>query len=78
VPDLSPDALRRSVHNTLDEAYAAIPDGKSHVVLIDATTEAGVRALYAQRIAGGWEVVLEGAWQGGGHVDGKVAALKAW
>jgi hypothetical protein len=79
--DFSPDTLRRSVHNTLDEAYAAIPDGKNHVLLIDGTVGDGsdaVRALYAQRIAGGWQVVLEGDWHGGTQVAGKIAALKAW
>lgn len=77
----SPEALAKRVHATLDEATAAIPEGRHHAVILDATVQDGqpeVRALYVQRTAGGWDVSLEGAWSGRGHVSGKVALLKSW
>jgi hypothetical protein len=79
MPDIfTPDVLTRAVHNTLEEAYAALPDGKNHAVLIDASTDAGVRALFVQRVGGGWQIAAEGQWKGGGHVAGKVSAIKTW
>jgi hypothetical protein len=72
------DVLARAVHNSLEEAYAALPPGKSHAVLLDASTDHGVRAMFVQRVGGGWEVAAQGEWSGRGHLAGKVVALKAW
>lgn len=78
----SPDAIAKSVHATLDAAYAAIPDGKAHAIIFDGTasTEDGpaIRALYVQRAPDGWNVVLEGGYSGPGGVSGQVAVAKAW
>jgi hypothetical protein len=73
-----PSSVAKSVHDSLEEAYAALPPGKSHAVLVDASTDSGVRALYVQRVGDGWNVALEGEWRGRGHAAGKVTALKAW
>lgn len=70
--------ITKAVHDTLEAAYAAIPPGKSHALLVDASTESGVRALYVQRMPEGWNVALQGDWHGGDHVAGRIALLKAW
>lgn len=69
----------KSVHDTLEAAYAGIPAGKSHAVLVDASTTGGIRALYVQHLADGWNVALESDWKGhGAKVEGRVAVLRAW
>lgn len=82
MPDspFSPQALSKAVHDSLEQAYAAIPEGKNNVLIVDATLggEKGARALYARRVGAGWNIALEGEWKGGDHVVGKVAAIKAW
>lgn len=76
----SPEVIAKSVHDSLAQAYAALPEGKSHALIVDATTEGGgnVRALYVQRVGDGWNVALEGVWNGREHAAGKVSLLKAW
>lgn len=69
------ESIAKAVHSTLEEAYAAIPEGKTRVFLVDASTDGGVRALYAQRAGKGWEVRAETEWHGGGDVAGKITAL---
>lgn len=76
--DLGPAAISRAVHATLDEATAALPAGKNHAVLIDATGPTQAQVLFVQRAPKGWQVVLQGDWEGNLHVSGKVTAMKAW
>jgi hypothetical protein len=47
-PLFSPDATVKAVHDSLDAALAAIPDGHSHAVLFDGTITGAptVRAVY--------------------------------
>lgn len=74
----SPAALKKTVHDTLEAAYAAIPPGKSHALLVDASTDSGVRAVYVQRVGDGWNVALAGRWNGTDAPAAGVAVLKAW
>lgn len=74
----SPDALKQAVHQSLEDAYAALPEGKSHAVLLDASTDRGIRALYVQRVGDGWNVALQGEWNGKERATGGVSVLKAW
>lgn len=80
-PDIfSPDQLRQSVHDTLDQALAAIPPGKSGALLVDGTvTHDGgeARVLLAQRVGKDWQVQVGGEWDGH-HVAGKVALAGSW
>lgn len=68
----------KAVHDTLEAAYAAIPEGKLHALLVDASTDNGVRALYVQRVPGGWNVALSGEWDGHEKPSAGVSLLKAW
>jgi hypothetical protein len=79
MPDLfSPDALSKAVHANLEDAYVAIPPGKSHALLVDATTGTGVSALYVQRVGDGWHVALHGEYSGHDRPAAGVSILKAW
>lgn len=80
--DFSPEAIAKSVHATLDEAFAAIPEGRSHALIVDGEYYGGrgvrARALYVQRVGKGWNIALEGDWNGNNLPDGKVSLLKSW
>jgi hypothetical protein len=74
-------AIARSVHDTLDEAQAAIPADAKTAILLDGTYTNGhpqARALYVQRLEHGWSTALEAAWQGPHDYGGKVAVMKVW
>lgn len=82
-PDIfSPAALQKAVHASLDEAVAAIRPGHTKAVLIDGTYSAadgaGLRALYIQRTKKGWDVLLEGAYNGADGLSGGVKVAKSW
>lgn len=78
----SPANLAKAVHATLDEATAAIPEGKHNAVLFDGTYSkadgAEFRALFVHRTDGGWTVMAEGDYTGPGGIAGKVATAKSW
>ncbi len=78
----SPASLTKAVHDTLFDAYAAIPAGKSHAVIFDGTYDRvkgpQMRALYVQRAADGWNVVLEGDYDKPDGIVGKIVIAKAW
>lgn len=83
MPDVfSPGSLAKSVHDTLDQAQAAIPVGHHHAVLFDGTVSRAdgpaIRGMYIQRTDGGWQIALEGAYDGPHGVAGKVAVAKSW
>lgn len=81
-PIFGPSTLAKAVHDTLDAATAAIPEGRSHALIFDGTysqdTGPAVRALYVQRTETGWKIKLEGGYDGPGGVYGKVATAKSW
>jgi hypothetical protein len=71
-----PQSIAKSVHNTLEDAYAAIPPGKRRALIIDASAQQReMRALYVERLSHGWSVALEGRVSHGHKPDGKVALL---
>jgi hypothetical protein len=78
--DFSPGALADAVHATLDDAYAAIPPGKTHAFLLDATLQdRSARVMYVQKVGDGWNLAGKVEW----HVGDKqptagVALLRAW
>lgn len=72
----SPSVLAKSVHDTLDEATAAIPPGRKSAVLIDATQER-VRLLLAIKAGDNW-TIAGGADYDGNHVTGRVAVAGSW
>lgn len=74
----TPDALKHAVHDNLEAAYAALPEGKSHAVLLDASTDKGLRALYVQRVGDGWNIALQGEWNGKERPAAGISVLKAW
>lgn len=69
----SPAQLAKSVHDTLDEATAAIPPGRKSAVLIDATNER-VRLLLAIKAGDNWTIAGGGDYDGH-HVAGKIAVV---
>lgn len=60
MPDFSPGALRKAIHDSIEQAEAAIPDGHTQAILLDATYTveggAGVRALYVRKVEDGWTI----------------------
>lgn len=78
----SPKNTANAIHATLGEAFAAIPEGRSHAVIFDGTyTEADGpegRVLYVQRAADGWDVILGGGYTVPTGVSGRVAVAKSW
>lgn len=71
-------SLAKAVHANLEAAYAAIPPGKSHALIVDASTDRGVQALYVQRVGDGWNVALSGDWNGHDKPAAGVSVLRAW
>lgn len=77
MPDIfSPANLQKAVHDTLDQALTAIPDGKRSAVLVDATNER-VQLLLAIRAGETW-TIAGGAVYDGAHVQGRVAIAGSW
>jgi len=77
MPDFfSPANLAKSVHDTLDEATAAIPPGRKSAILIDATNER-VRMLLAIKAGDNW-TIAGGADYDGAHVTGRVSIAGSW
>ena len=78
----TPANTAKAIHATLGDAFAAIPEGKSHAVIFDGTySEADGpegRALYVQRAPDGWNIVLGGGYSVPEGVSGKVAIAKSW
>lgn len=76
----SPDALRESVHDTLEASLAAVPKGKTGAILIDGTKTADggqAQLLVVRRFGENVAVVAGGAWDGA-HVEGKFAIAATW
>lgn len=61
----TPGALRKAVHATLEAAEAAIPEGHTQAILLEATSDAGVRALYVRRAGEQWRIAGEVAYRKG-------------
>lgn len=77
MPDIfSPENLAKSVHQTLDEATAAIPDGKRVAVLVDATQDQ-VHVMLAMRAGDHWRLSGTAGWDGA-HVAGRIAVAGSW
>lgn len=78
----SPTALNKAVHDTLDQALAALPAGKNNAVLIDGTYSRTdgpqMQALFVHRVKDTWTVALAGAYDGPHGVQGKVATAISW
>lgn len=78
MPDIfSPDATRAAVHDSLESAFKAIPDGKRGALLVVADQD-GARALLAARIGHNWQLAggVDKAWAG--PVQGQVVIQGAW
>lgn len=77
----SSQVIAKSVHDSLDEAFAQIPENRKHVVMIDATAtkdDQRAKLLFAQRMPKGWNVMLGAAWDHEIGFGGKVGVLKSW
>jgi hypothetical protein len=72
----SPSSLQKAVHDSLEQATAAIPPGKNGAILVDATTER-VQVLLAERVGESWTFSVGVAYDGN-HVSGKVAVAGSW
>lgn len=73
----SPEALAKSVHATLDDAFQAIPDGKRAALLMTADTHSA-SALVAARINDHWQLAAGGTWEKDAKPIGKVALVGYW
>jgi hypothetical protein len=70
----------KAIHATLDDAQAAIPADHKRALLIGADYHdgLGVRAVYVQRAADGWNVLLEGAYSGDDGPSAGFAVARSW
>jgi hypothetical protein len=73
----SEDALKKSVHASLNDAFQSLPDGKSGGVFIDASSKDDVKLIVAAKVNGHVQVATSAAWDGH-KVDGKVSAAITW
>lgn len=72
----------KAIHASIDDAFAAIPEGRTHVLFFDATLaeddSSGARVVYAQKTASGWGIVLQGAYDQPHGISGHIATAKSW
>lgn len=75
-------SIQKAVHATLEDAFAAIPAGRSHAVLFDGTysKDAGgtIRAMFVERVGNGWDMVFEGEVASHRGVAGQVVVSRSW
>ena len=76
----SPSSLQKAVHDSFEQAQAAIPEGHNKALLLhgtySSTSGPAVQAIYVQRAGKGWNVLFEGAYHG---TDGPSAGVEvAW
>jgi hypothetical protein len=80
--DFSPAATFKAVHATLNDAFAAIPVGRNHAVLVDATASqadgVAARVLYVQRAPKGWNIVLQVGYDAEHGLSSGVGTFKSW
>jgi hypothetical protein len=72
----SPANLQKAVHDSLEQATAAIPEGKTGALLLDATTDR-VQVLLAVKAGDAWTISGVAQYDGH-HVAGKVAVAGSW
>lgn len=75
--DFSMERTAKSVHQTLGEAFRAIPSGKRAALLVIADTD-GTRAVLAAKIGANWQVASGADKPWGGPVRGTVAVQGSW
>lgn len=77
-----PASTLKAMHDTLEEAKAAVPSGKKNAIFVDGTYSAqdgaGLRGLYMRRTATGWNVVFEGDVDRAHGVAAKVGTVRVW
>lgn len=78
---LSPDVLNKAVHDTLDQAIAAIPNGKRNALLIDGTVNKdgpNFQAMWVHKVNDTWHIAVQGAYDGPHGMEGKVTSALYW
>ena len=78
-----PAATLKQVYATMGEAFAAIPDGHTHAILIDGTWSQhggppGALVSFVQKAPAGWNVVIDGGWDGDHGAQAGVQLAKSW
>ena len=72
----------KAIHDTQEQAFATVPDGRTNVLLIDATysqqTGGAARVLWARKVGDGWNIVSEAAIDKPHGLSGRVATMKSW
>jgi hypothetical protein len=78
----SPQNTFKAVHATLNEAFAAIPEGRNHAVIVDASASqadgAAASVMFVQRAPDGWNIVLRGAYDKDHGLSSGFATMKSW
>lgn len=77
MPDFSLASTAKSVHASLDEAFAAIPDGHRGAFFVLAD-ETGARAVVAARIGDHWQLAAGADKPWHGPVSGLVGLMGSW
>ena len=72
----------KAVHDTRDQAFATVPDGRKNVLILDASYSqqqgGAARILWAHRVGDDWTVVTESAFDKPHGLSGRVATIKSW
>lgn len=82
VNPFDPSATEAAIFKTLDDATAAIPDGHTHAVLLDATDTAADgpagTVVFVEKLPSGWNVVAQGGYSEAHGFGGSVLLGKSW
>lgn len=75
-----PTAIDAKLFTSVKAALAAIPDGHTHALILDGTWSDGPAAWvsFLQKAQDGWNVVLNGGYDGPHGAQGSVQLAKSW
>lgn len=77
-----PSATDTHLFATIRDALSAIPDGHTHALILDGTWSEGDGATallsFMQKAPDGWNVVLNGGYDGPHGAQGSVQLAKSW
>ena len=71
------DSTARAVHESLGDAFAAIPEGKRGALLVIADQD-GARAMLAAKIGANWQLAAGAGSAWTGKVEGQIAIAGSW
>ncbi len=78
----APGAVAKSIHATLDQAIAAIPDGHTHAFFVDGTYSAPDgpegRVVFVQKAPDGWNIEADIGYDKPHGIGAGVRLMDSW